>query len=156
MKLVNYLQVRVIDVFFTIFFRVGLLPYLRLAITGMKRNNLIKHKEVVVVCEERGLVSLSYNALLTTPKANVVVKLVVLTIIVESTLTYTNCGKTGHSMETCHNRKKEVVVVSTIIELIVGTKPQLVKLGKIPIRYPCIICSSIEHRSKECPRKIEV
>jgi hypothetical protein len=27
----------------------------------MKRNILIKHKEVVVVCEESGLVSMNYN-----------------------------------------------------------------------------------------------
>jgi hypothetical protein len=30
------------------------------------------------------------------------------------------------------------------------------KLGKMPIRYPCIIYSNVEHRFGECPKKIEV
>jgi hypothetical protein len=72
----------------------------------MKRNTLIEHKEVAIVCEESGLVSLSYNVLLTTLKVNVVVKHVVLIVTVKSTLTYTNCGETGHLVVTCHNRKR--------------------------------------------------
>jgi hypothetical protein len=59
----------------------------------MKRNTLIEHKEVAIVCEESGLVSLSYNVLLITPEANVVVKPIVPTITVKSTLTRTNCVK---------------------------------------------------------------
>ncbi len=77
MKSANYLQVRATDVFFTIIFRASLLPYLRLATTSMKRNTLIEHKEVVVVCEENGHVSLNYNVLSTTPEFNAVVKHVV-------------------------------------------------------------------------------
>ncbi len=46
LKLANYLQVKVIDVFLTIVLRIGLLPYLRL-ITSMKRNTLIEHKVVL-------------------------------------------------------------------------------------------------------------
>jgi hypothetical protein len=72
----------------------------------MTRNTLIEHKEVIVVCEKNELVNMSYNALLTIPKANVGVKLVVPSITTKSTLTCTNCGKTSHSIETCHNRKK--------------------------------------------------
>jgi hypothetical protein len=34
----------------------------------MKQNTLIEHKEVIVVCEENGHVTLNYNVLLTTPK----------------------------------------------------------------------------------------
>ncbi len=79
----------------------------------MKRNILIKHKEVVV-CEENGLVNLSYNVLLTTPKANVVFKPIVPIGTVKSTLTCTNCGKTSHSMETYHNKKIKLPDVSTI------------------------------------------
>jgi hypothetical protein len=71
----------------------------------MKKNTLIEHKEAAMVCEESGHVSLSYNVLLTTPEANVVVNLVVSIITVKSTLTCTNCGETGHSMETYHNKK---------------------------------------------------
>jgi hypothetical protein len=80
----------------------------------MKRNTLIKYKEVVVVCEESGPINLSYIVLLTTPEANVLVKPIVLIIIVKSTLTCTSCGKTNHSVETCHNRKREVQVVPTV------------------------------------------
>jgi hypothetical protein len=40
----------------------------------MKGNTLIEHKEAIIICEESGLVNLSYT-LLTTPKANARVKL---------------------------------------------------------------------------------
>jgi hypothetical protein len=39
---------------------------------------------------------------------------------------------------------------------IVGTKTQLVKSRKLLVRYHYIICSNIEHRYEECPKKIEV
>jgi hypothetical protein len=42
--------------------------------TRMKRDTLIEHKEAVVICEESGLVSLIYNALLTTLDANIITK----------------------------------------------------------------------------------
>ncbi len=109
------LQIRATYVFITTTFKVGLLPYLRLANVGMRRNTLIKHKEVVVVCEESGPNSLNYNVLLTTPEANIIIKLVVPIVIAKSTLTCTNCGKTDHSVETCHNKKKKVLVVPTTI-----------------------------------------
>jgi hypothetical protein len=77
---------------------------------------------------------LSYNVLLTTLEVNVVVKLVVFIIIVKSTLTYINCVKTSHSMETCHNKKEEVLIVLITIvksiELVGGTKTQLAKSRK--------------------------
>ncbi len=97
----------------------------------MKRNILTECKKIVVICKESGHVSLSYNVLLITPEDNTTFKLVVLTITVKSTLTYTNCGKIGHSMETYHNRKKEVPIVPTTIitsiKPIAGTKTQPVK-----------------------------
>jgi hypothetical protein len=40
----------------------------------MKKDTLIGHKEVVIVCEESGLVSFSYNALLTTLDVNIIAK----------------------------------------------------------------------------------
>jgi hypothetical protein len=42
------------------------------------------------------------------------------------------------------------------IEFVVGTKTQPVKSRKIHVRDPCIICSSVEHRSRECPKKTKV
>jgi len=93
---------------------------------------------------------MNYNALLTTPKANVGVKLVVTAMITKSLFTYTNCGKTSHLMETCHNMKRKVLVMPIAIvksmEPAVGTKTQLVKSGKIPICYPYIIFHSVEHK----------
>jgi len=115
LKLSNCVQVRTTNVFLTIVFKVGLLPYLRLTTIGMKRNVLIKHKEATIGCEEGGFVNLNYNVLLTTLEANAIVKHVVLIITSKSTLTCTNCGKTGHLVETCHNKKREVLVVLTTI-----------------------------------------
>jgi hypothetical protein len=90
------------------------------------RNTLIKHKKTAVVCEESGTISLNYNALLTTLEVNTVVKLVVLIVTPKSTLTYTNCSKTNHSVENCHNRKIEVLVVPIVVvkstKHVVGTK----------------------------------
>jgi hypothetical protein len=98
--------IKVTNVFLTIVFKVGLLPCLRLATTRMKRDTLIEHKEAAIVCEESGSISLNYNVILTTPEANIVTKPKILIIITKSSLTFTNCGKTGHTLETCHNMKK--------------------------------------------------
>jgi hypothetical protein len=121
---------------------------------------LIEHKEIVVACEEKGPVSMSYNVLLTTPKANARVKHVVPVVIAKSTLACTNCGKIDNLVETCHNIKKEVLVVPTTIikslKPIAITKTQPIKLGKILICYPYIICFNVEHIFGECPQKIEV
>jgi hypothetical protein len=74
----------------------------------------------------------------------------VLLVVTTKSSTYTNCGKIDRSMETCNNRKKEVVIVATAIvksmKLVVGTKTQLVKSRKIHVGYPYIICFSVEHR----------
>jgi len=64
-EIVNCLQVKTIDVFLIIVFRIGLLPYLGLTTTGMKQDTLIEHKEVVVCDQENGYINLSYNALTT-------------------------------------------------------------------------------------------
>jgi len=126
----------------------------------VKRNSLIEHKEVVVVCEESGPINLSYNVLLTTPEVNTIIKPIILVVTTKSTLTYTNCDKTGHLVETCHNKKKEVPSVPTVTfkstKLITKIKTQLVKLGRIPICYPYIICFTKKHKYGECSRKIEV
>jgi len=54
LKLANFFQVKVIDVFFTTNFKLGLQPYFRLVTIGMIRDTLIRHKEVT--CEENELV----------------------------------------------------------------------------------------------------
>jgi len=52
LKLVNCLQHKANDSILTIFFRVGLVSYLKVATLSMKPNSLFEHKEVVVTCEE--------------------------------------------------------------------------------------------------------
>jgi len=39
----------------------------------------------------------------------------VIHVIAKSTFTFTNCSKIGHILETYHNWKKEVVIVSIAI-----------------------------------------
>ncbi len=114
LKIKNYLQVKATNVFLTIVFKTSLLPYLSLATTCMNRDTLIEHKEVVIVCEESGPISLSYNVLLTTPKANIIAKLIVPIVIAKSTSTYTNHGKISHTLKTYHNKKREEVLVVPI------------------------------------------
>jgi hypothetical protein len=126
----------------------------------MNKSTLIEHKKIIMVCEENEPISLSYNVILTTPKAKTVVKLVIIIIIIKSTLTCIYCGKTSHSMETYHNRKIEVLVVLTAmvewIKPIRGNKTQLVKLRKIHVRYPYIVCFNVKHIFKKCPKKFEL
>jgi hypothetical protein len=69
----------------------------------MKQDTLIEHKQVIVVCEENGPINLNYNVILTTPKTNIIVKLVILVIIAKSTSNCINCDKIGHTLETYHN-----------------------------------------------------
>ncbi len=57
------------DVFFTTIFRVGPQAYLRLAIIGMTRDTLIKHKEALVICEESGSVIAKYNVSIIQPES---------------------------------------------------------------------------------------
>jgi hypothetical protein len=52
LKIANYFQHEVNDNLLTTFFRVRLVPYLQIAITGMKQDTLFKHKEFVVTYEE--------------------------------------------------------------------------------------------------------
>jgi hypothetical protein len=52
-------------------------PFLKLAIVGMTRNTLIKHKEATVICEENGLIITNYNALLTQPESKSVTQPIV-------------------------------------------------------------------------------
>jgi hypothetical protein len=66
LKLANCLHVKATNVVFTTIFKVSLLPYVKLMIAGMKKDTLMEDKKAVVVCEENGHVSLSYNTLLTT------------------------------------------------------------------------------------------
>ncbi len=91
LKLANYLQMKAIDVFLTIIFKSSLHSYLRLA-TSMTRNTLIKHKEVVMIYEESGLITINYNALITQPKSKLVAQPIISYTITRQRLTCSNCG----------------------------------------------------------------
>jgi hypothetical protein len=60
------------DVFLTTIFKIGLQPYLKLVIVDMTRNTLIKHKEVVMICEESGQIITNYNVLINQPESKLV------------------------------------------------------------------------------------
>jgi hypothetical protein len=49
--------------------------------------------------------------LLPTLEVNVGVKPIIHVVTTKLTLTCTNCRKTSHLVETCHNRKKDVPIV---------------------------------------------
>jgi hypothetical protein len=51
LKLANCLQYKANDSLLIIFFRASLIPYLRVAIVGIK-HSLFEHKEVAITCEE--------------------------------------------------------------------------------------------------------
>jgi hypothetical protein len=106
------------------------------------------------------MLSLSYNVILIIVDVNTTVKPTIHVVTTKSTLTCTNCDKINHLIETCHNIKRKVAIVPIAIvksiKIVAGTKTQPVKLGKIHVHYPYIICYSVKHRSRECPKKIDV
>jgi hypothetical protein len=50
----SYLHIKAINTYLIIFFVMGLHPYFQLSTTKMKQNDLIKHKEIVVICQKNG------------------------------------------------------------------------------------------------------
>jgi hypothetical protein len=71
LKLVNYLQHKVDDSLLTIFFRAGLITYLKVVIVSMKCNSLFEHKEVVVIYEESMGDPIEYQKLLEPSKLDI-------------------------------------------------------------------------------------
>jgi len=69
--LVNYLQHKVDDSLLTIFFRAGLITYLKVVIVSMKCNSLFEHKEVVVIYEESMGDPIEYQKLLEPSKLDI-------------------------------------------------------------------------------------
>ncbi len=66
----------------------------------------------------------------------------------------------GHVKKTNHNRKREKstspIVPTKIVKSIVEGIAQLVKLTRVPLRYPYIIYSSSQHHVLDCPKKTKV
>jgi mannitol/fructose-specific phosphotransferase system IIA component (Ntr-type) len=89
--------------FFTIIFRTSLQPYLRLATTGLTRNTMIKHKEIIIICEENGPIITNYNALIIRPKSKLVAQPIVTYTTTKQQLTCSSCDKIGHA-------KKKIII----------------------------------------------
>jgi hypothetical protein len=148
------------NVLLMIIFETSSQPYLKLVIVSMIRNTLIKHKEIVVICEESRLVIANHHTLITQPKSKLVAQHVVTYTIARQQLTCSNYGKIGHVEKPRHNKKKEEptipIVPIKVIELVAKVFTQPAKLARMPLRYPCIICFNFEHHALNCPRKVEV
>jgi hypothetical protein len=93
-------------VFFFIVSKVGFQPYLRLDTLGLARDTFIKHKEVVMIYEESGLVIANCNALIIHPKSKPIAQLVFAYITIKQWLTYSNCGKTSHAKGNLSQQEK--------------------------------------------------
>jgi hypothetical protein len=95
-----------------------------------------------------------------TPKANGIMFNLIIHATVISTSTCINSSKIGHILETYHNWKKEVVLVSTVvikfIKHVTWSNAQPIKPIKILLHYPCIICFGVDYQFGNCPRKIEI
>jgi hypothetical protein len=152
--------VKVTDVFLIVIFKASLQPYFKLATTRMARNTLIKHNEVVVICEENGIIIANYNALIIQLESKLVAQPIVTYTTTKQQFICSNCGKTGHAKKTYHNRKLEELVVpvvpTKVVELVAEVTTKLVKQTRVPLRYPCIICSSLEHHAPDYFRKTKV
>lgn len=124
---------KAINFFLTTIFRTGLQPYLKLATAGMTRNTLIKHKELVVICEESRLVITNYDTLIIQPLSKPVTWPIVTYTTSKQQLTRSNYGKTNHAKKTCHNGKREEVafpiVPTKVVEPVTKVIAQLVKLA---------------------------
>jgi hypothetical protein len=63
----------------------------------------------------------------------------------------------GHAKETYHNIKREEHVVHVIptkvAKPIAKINAQPIKLARVPLRYPCIICSCFKHYAPDCLKK---
>jgi len=88
---------KAIDVILTTIFRTCLQPYLKLATTCMTKDTLISYKELIVICEECGLVITNYNILITQLKSKLVAQPIITYITTRQRLTYSNYGKTSHT-----------------------------------------------------------
>ncbi len=155
-KLANCLQHKAIDNLLTTFFRVGLVPYLRIAIAGIKKNTIFEHKESMVTCEEIMANVEEYQKLLKPPK-----KLEKTLDNIRIEKMYNFCHKLGHIIECYHwnlenpnkklKDKKEVLVNEVSPQARRGTNGNHEKQGNqnqgSSLIYHCFICNYWNIRS---------
>jgi hypothetical protein len=63
----------------------------------MTRNTLIKHKEIIVICEECGPIITNYNVLITQPNSKLVAQPIVTYTTTNQQLTCSNYDEIGHA-----------------------------------------------------------
>jgi hypothetical protein len=55
-------------------------------------------------------------------------------------------------------KKEEVIILvvpTNVAKLVANVIVQPVKLARVPLQYPCIICYSVKHHILDCLKKIE-
>ncbi len=116
--------------------------------------------ETIVICEKNEHIIANYIVLLTHPYSKLVVQLIVNYITTKQSLTCSNRGKTSHAQKTYHNMKGEEHVIpfvpTKVVEPVVKIIAQPIKLAKVPLRYPFMICYSSKHRALANPRKMKI
>jgi hypothetical protein len=85
-KLANCLYVKTTDVLFNLYFSNTFVTIFAFGNCKYEKGHFNKHKEVVVICEESGLVTISYNVILITPNINTTAKTIVTIISTKSLL----------------------------------------------------------------------
>jgi len=126
----------------------------------VKRDTVIKHKEIIVICEKSEMVIGNKNYLLTQLDSKSTTQSIVSYTITNQPLTCSKCGKIGHAKEICHNKKREEHVIHVVhikvVELVSKVTTQLIKPIKVPLKYPCVIYFSFEHHAPDCPRNTKI
>ncbi len=85
-KLTNCLDVKVMDFFFNLCFSSRFVTIFAFGNCKCERGHFNEHKKVVIICEESGLVTISYSAILITPNINTTTKIIVNNISTKSLL----------------------------------------------------------------------
>jgi hypothetical protein len=68
---------------------------------------------------------------------------------VHTNLFYTNYKHTNHTMETCRNKKEEIII--SVTKVIIHNNKNV-----RPMQFPCHVCGLIGHKMVECRRRVEM
>jgi hypothetical protein len=66
----------------------------------------------------------------------------------------TNCKTKGHSTKVCWAKKKEVP--KTFVVLLARVVAQPIEPSQVPIKFPCLFCNKMDHKSIDCPKTSKV
>jgi hypothetical protein len=74
------------DVFLNLYFSIRFVTIFAFGTYKYEEGHFNKYKEVVIICEEDGLVTINYNVILTTPNINTMAKTIISNISTKSLL----------------------------------------------------------------------